>query len=195
LVCGRRYRLMPILGVIASSSQQGRAGGPVGAYDSLATVIVGAGGVASITFAGIPQDYSHLQLRLMATTASGGQHNFELRINGDTGQNYATHQIQGNGSSIVAANQTSTNRYTFAGLMNPTVGFPFGVVVDFLDYAKINKNKTMRSLAGANDNTTDTQARVGFSSGLWMNTSSITMIELVGGDYGQYTSAALYGVK
>jgi len=187
--------MSPVLGVIASSNQQGRAGGPVGAYDSLAAFTIGAGGVSSIAFAGIPQIYSHLQLRIMATTASTGQHNFEIRINGDTGNNYATHQLQGNGASIVVGNQSSTNRYTFAGLMNPTVGFPFAAVVDFLDYAKTNKNKTMRSLAGADNNAADTQARVGFGSGLWMNTSPITTIELIGGDYGQYTSAALYGVK
>jgi hypothetical protein len=186
---------MPILGVIASSSQQGRGGGPVSAFDSLATFTVGAGGVASITFAGIPQNYTHLQLRLMATTPSSGQHNFEIRINGDTGGNYATHQMQGNGTSAIAGNQFSTNRYTFAGLMNPTVGFPFGAVVDFLDYTNTNKNKVMRSLAGANNNAADTQARVGFGSGMWMNTNAITTIELIGGDYGQYTSAALYGVK
>jgi hypothetical protein len=168
---------------------------PAGAYDSIATTTVGAGGVSSITFSSIPSTYTHLQLRLMATTPAAGQHNFEIRINSDTGNNYATHQIQGNGSSIVIGEQSSTNRFTFAGLMNPTVGFPFAAVVDFFDYANTNKNKTMRSLAGANNNAADTQARVGFSSGLWMNTNAITTISLVGGDYGQYTIAALYGIK
>jgi hypothetical protein len=187
--------MTPVLGIIASSNQQGRAGGPVGAYDSLAAVTVGAGGVASITFAGIPQDYAHLQLRVMAITPSAGQHNFEIEVNGDTANNYATHQLQGNGSTTVIGVQSSTNRFTFAGLMNPTVGFPFAAIVDFSDYSKINKYKTMRGIAGANDNTTDAQARVGFSSGLWMNTNQITTIKLSGGDFGQYTSAALYGVK
>lgn len=183
---------MPIPGIFASSTN---TGGPVGAYDSLAAFTIGAGGVASITFAGIPQNYSHLQLRLTATTASSGQHNCEIKINGDAANNYATHQLQGNGSTTVIGVQTSTGRFTFAGLMNPTIGYPFVAVVDFLDYSKNNKYKTMRSIAGADNNAADTQARVGFSSGLWMNTNPITTIELIGGDYGQYTSAALYGVK
>lgn len=187
--------MTPVLGIIASSNQQGRAGGPVSGYDSLAAVTVGAGGVASITFAGIPQDYAHLQLRVMATTASSGQHNFELEINGDGANNYATHQLQGNGSTTVIGVQSSTNRFTFAGLMNPTIGYPFVAIVDLLDYSKINKYKTMLGIAGADNNAADTQARVGFSSGLWMNTNQITTIKLGGGDFGQYTRAALYGVK
>ena len=36
---------------------------PQGAYDALSTVTVPAGGVATITFAGIPNTYKHRQLR------------------------------------------------------------------------------------------------------------------------------------
>jgi hypothetical protein len=186
--------MAPILGIYASQIS-GHLFAPSGAYDSIATTTVGAGGVSSITFSSIPSTYTHLQLRATAITPSTGYHNFEITINSDTGSNYATHQIQGNGATAVASYQSSTDKYTFVGLMNPTNGYPFGAIVDFLDYANTNKYKTMRSLAGANNNAADTGARVGFSSGLWMNTSAITSITVAGGDYGQYTSIALYGIK
>jgi len=185
---------MPILGIIASQIS-GHLFAPSGAYDSIATTTVGAGGVSSITFSSIPSTYTHLQLRLMAITPSTGYHNFEINVNSDTGTNYATHQVQGNGSTSVIGVQTNTNKFTFAGLMNPTNGYPFAAIVDFLDYADVNKYMTMRSIAGASNNAADTGARVGFSSGLWMNTSAVTSITCGGGDFGQYTSAALYGIK
>jgi hypothetical protein len=163
--------------------------------EPIASTLVGAGGVNQITFNDIPQTYKHLQIRLMATTASSGQHNCEVRVNGDIGSNYSTHQMQGNGSSPLAAGQVSTNRFTFAGIMNPTTGFPFAAVIDFVDYSNTNKFKTMRSINGSDNNAADTQARVGLGSGLWMSTNAITTISLIGGDYGQYTRASLYGIK
>jgi hypothetical protein len=45
---------MPILGVIASS----RLAAAVGDFESIATVTVGGGGAASVTFSSIPATYS-----------------------------------------------------------------------------------------------------------------------------------------
>ena len=163
--------------------------------EPIASTLVGAGGVSAIIFNDIPQTYKHLQLRVMAITPSTGYHNFEVIINGDFGYNYATHQIQGNGATASASSQATTNRYTFAGLMNPTNAYPFVSIMDILDYTNANKNKTMRSFAGANNNAADTGARVTFSSGLWINKSAITSIRCGGGDFGQYTRISLYGIK
>lgn len=163
--------------------------------EPIASTLVGAGGVNTVIFNDIPQTYKHLQLRVMAITPSTGYHNFEIHINGDFNYNYATHQMQGNGATAFASGQSTTNRYTFVGLMNPTNGYPFAAIVDLLDYTNTNKYKTMRSLAGANNNAADIGARVGFGSGLWMNTSAITSITCGGGDFGQYTRISLYGIK
>ena len=96
---------MPILGVIASSNQTGRAGGPTGAFDALATVIVPSGGLSSVTFAGIPQvGYSHLQLRMIlkTTTNSNSDGNIFYRFNDDSGANYSQHAMTGDGSSATS---------------------------------------------------------------------------------------------
>ena len=73
----------------------------VGNYDALATVTVPIGGLSSVTFAGIPTTgYSHLQVRaIVRDTGSSYGYNVRLRFNGDSGSNYTSHNIEGNGSS------------------------------------------------------------------------------------------------
>jgi hypothetical protein len=45
--------------------------GPFGAYDSLATVTLSAD-AASVTFAGIPSGYKHLQIRAIHKPSTSG---------------------------------------------------------------------------------------------------------------------------
>jgi hypothetical protein len=190
--------MSPVLGIIASSNQQGRAGGPVGAYDSLATVTVGAGGLASITFAGIPTGYAHLQIRGIArsTTSGAGGDWVYCQFNTDTGSNYAHHRVFGNGTSASAggaASQTEV-RVGVAARNGNTAGI-YGVsVADIFDYTNINKNTTTRSLIGEDENG---GGEVMLYSGLWVNTSAITSIKLYPeiNNFLQYTQFALYGVK
>jgi len=65
-----------------------------------------------------------------------------------------------------------------------------------LDYANTNKNKTIRTLGGQDANGS---GEVVFISGLWMNSSTavnaITLVLPGGGNFAQYSSFALYGVK
>ena len=191
---------MPILGIMASSRPAFEL---VGSYDSLATVTVGSGGSASITFAGIPSGYKHLQLRFFAQTNRGtyGSDDLKMQVNSDTGSNYSWHQLLGNGASTLAYAGTTQ---TYIELNNPVatgVASAFGAaVIDFLDYANTSKYKTTRTLCGNDINGTISGfgGRVGLQSGLWMNTaaiSSITITPLYGTAFNQYSSFALFGVK
>jgi hypothetical protein len=181
----------PILGIYASQIS-GHLWAPSGAYDSIATTTVGAGGSSSVTFSSIPQGYTHLQIRCMVLTSS--QNNMLVRFNGDTGSNYALHQLQGNGSAASSENQTSEVRARIC-LLNPNASYPAVSVTDILDYTNTNKATTIRTLWGADANAADTQARVGLTSGLWTSTAAITSIELYGSPFTQYSSFALYGIK
>jgi hypothetical protein len=68
-------------------------------------------------------------------------------------------------------------------------------IIDILDYANNNKNKTVRYLGGYDANGS---GRMVFGSGLWLNTAAITSITLEGleytSNYNQYSSFALYGI-
>ena len=83
--------MAPILGIYASQIS-GHLFAPSGAYDSIATTTVGAGGASSITFSSIPSTYTHLQVRI---TAKGNRgiviENAYLTFNGDSGTNYNAH--------------------------------------------------------------------------------------------------------
>ena len=72
-------------------------------------------------------------------------------------------------------------------------------IMDILDYKNTNKYKTIRTLAGHNNNTTGTNdGETSFTSTLLESTSAITTLTFTlnsGGNFKQYTSLALYGVK
>ena len=191
--------MSPILtGVIASgiSGHLTPPWSPEGAYDALATVTLSAS-AASITFAGIPSDYKHLQIRATMLGSTTGADSPYIRYNGDTGSNYTLHTLLGEGTSARAQGIApySTN---IGGFWWGLVGsYPSVSIIDVLDYANINKYKTTRTLAGQDNNST--YGSVGLSSGLWRNTdaiNSLTIFLLPGSTtFLQYSSFALYGVK
>jgi hypothetical protein len=87
-----------------ASQMSGKLWQPDGAYDSLATVTIGATGVSSVTFAGIPNTYKHLQIRatLKTNRATFGNDGLYLKVNGAS-SNYAFHYVLGDGAATSAA--------------------------------------------------------------------------------------------
>ena len=188
--------MSPILGIWASKYTL-----PTNYY-SIATATVTSGGTASITFSSIPQTYTHLQLR--AITRSDRAVNFitygYMQFNGVTGAGnyYAAHQLSGDGTSATASVDSSS---TYTGDMavagGTSLANTFGVnIIDILDYTNTNKNKTVRILEGGDQNNSGSQY-VSLISGLWLSTSAINSITLTAynGNWAQYTSFALYGIK
>jgi len=192
---------MPILGIMASQIS-GKLWQPEGAYDSLATVTVPSGGVASVTFAGIPNTYKHLQVRaLVKSTVSGSGNTYDnmtAQFNGDTAANYARHGLVGSGSS---ASAYGVANITFAGAgivvrSDAAAANMFSAnIIDILDYSSTTKHKTTRSLCG---NDLNGSGAVVFLSSLWQNNQAITSITF-GNDnsfqYAQHSQFSLYGVK
>ena len=163
----------------------------------IASQTVGAGGAASVTFSNIGQQFTHLQLRAMAIGASGnaGPYNTYLTFNGDTGNNYATHRLVGDGSSALSYGASSrANGFVFYTPTNAQTTNSFGVgVIDILDYSSTTKNKTVRSLGGYDLNGS---GYVNFFSALWLSTNAITSLTLVsetGGNWIQNSRFDLYG--
>jgi hypothetical protein len=190
--------LSPILGIWASQIS-GRLWEPAGAYDALATVTVPSGGAASVTFAGIPTGYKHLQIRGIARTATGNANNAYITLNGDTGANYSWHQLFGSGSGNAgasgSANQSATGVSMFNFSDSTFAANIFGIgIMDILDYANTNKFKTVRLLTGTDSNG---GGFIIMRSAGWRNTAAITSISITpdSGTFAQHTQFALYGVK
>ena len=187
---------MPILGIIASAIS-GNLFAPSGAYDSIATS-TSTGSAGDITFTSIPSTYKHLQIRgILRTNDTGSFNNQGMRFNSDTGSNYKSHTLQGDGASATAgvvASATNFNDFMRATSNSLTAGIFSAVVMDILDYADTSKYKTWRALQGGDANGSGI---IGLNSGVWMSTTAINSITISpsGGTAIQYSSFALYGVK
>lgn len=183
---------MPILGIFASQIL-----GNLSAYDSIATV-TSTGSAGNIVFSSIPDTYRHLQIRgILRTSDTGGFNNQQMIFNSDTGSNYKSHIMRGDGTSRTAdtvAGSTNFNDYMRAASSSMTAGIFSVLIMDILDYANTNKYKTFRALEGGDANTSGS---VGLTSGVWMSTNAINTITIVpsGGTAIQHSSLALYGIK
>jgi len=166
-------------------------------YEPIAVVTVPVGGLSTITFGSIPSTYTHLQIRGIANNGeTSGYNNQALTFNGDTSTAYAVHYLAGNGSSASASAQTSGTKINDIFRIPPSSSGIFGAfVIDVLDYASTSKAKTVRSLNGGDSNGS---GWIGLHSGLWYATpAAITSMTLTSsvGNFGQYSSFALYGIK
>ena len=190
-----------ILGTIASAAKN-FLWEPQGAYDALSTVTLSTN-TTSITFAGIPQGYKHLQVRIFARS---NRATFPLddpwfRFNGDSGNNYTTHAVYGDGATASAYASAPRSNIYGVGSMATSAGSGWSAgVLDILDYSNTSKNKTTRWLQGFDTNGTVAGygGYIDLLSGSWMNTSAVNSItfELDGGrSYTQYSQFTLYGVK
>lgn len=200
---------MPLISTLANASARGYgmfgSVGIAGDYQSIATVTVGSGGSSSISFSSIPSTFKHLQLRVLSrgTDATNGGVQVWMRFNGDTAGNYSWHNLvgyQGAGSGVSAGAGTSTS-YMYNSYQ-PSAGQASGIfgaaLTDILDYASVDKYKTIRSLNGYDMNgSTSGYNYANLFSGNWRSTSAVTSIDLIcnTGNFDQYSSFALYGIK
>jgi hypothetical protein len=177
-------------GVSAGAYGWGAASAVSTAFESIASAS-GTGSSGTITFSSIPSTFKHLQLRIMVLATSG---DCGIRVNGDSGTNYARHVIRGDGSSVSSFGQTS---YDFAANLFPggiSATLPSVAIIDILDYASTTKNKTFRILSGQDYNSS---GYLEPCSALWLNTAAITSISVINSanNWNTSTRTALYGIK
>lgn len=169
-------------------------GANAGAYELIATAN-GTGSSGTITFSSIPSTYKHLQIRGVSKN-TGTSTDFRINFNSDTSTNHATHRLVGNGSTMSSGVFNGTTYLSYpSGLLaiTTTANAHSGVILDILDYTSTTKNKTVRLLGGY----ADSVSSVGLYSGLWINTSAISSIDLKAGtnNFSSTTRFSLYGIK
>jgi len=167
-------------------------------YESIATVTA-SGSSATLSFTSIPSTYQHLQIRgiVKSTTSGSSFTGVNLTFNSDTSSSYTRHILYGNGSSALAYGGTAGVAWSIGGNDVPTAGYTstFGThIIDILDYANTNKNKTVRALTGADVNGA---GEILLSSTVFLKTNAISSVELncASGNFASGTTYALYGIK
>jgi hypothetical protein len=164
--------------------------------EPIATQLLGSA-TATVTFSNIPNTYKHLQIRGIGqcNRTAAGTGAFGMIFNGDSSASYSDHMVYGYQTGVGAQAHTSAT-YAYCGFV---VGQSYGssvmsgFVIDILDYANVNKNKTIRCLFG----TDSSQVEVGLGSGAWYNTAAITSITLSAPaqSFNANTRFSLYGIK
>lgn len=183
--------MLRLIGVNASAG-----GVPVG-FESIASA-TGTGSSGTITFSSIPSTYQHLQIRalLRSTQASTGFTNLNMRLNGVSASSYAIHRLTGSGSAVSAEGYASQLLLQNGIVVrdNEAANIHGVVIIDIHDYADSTKNTTTRFITGYDENG---DGRIQLGSGLFVNTSAISSIELyLGSDsFTTSTQFALYGIK
>ena len=167
-------------------------------YQSISTVTVSTA-VSSISFSSIPSTYKHLQIRLFAETdRASGISDLQVQLNTDTATNYSWHSLLGNGSAASSSAGTSTAFMVLGSNSVPSSGAQpniyNGLVIDVLEYGNTNTYKTLRGLGGEDANGS---GYISLNSGNWRSTAAITAIKIYPdtGNFKQYSSFALYGIK
>jgi hypothetical protein len=178
-----------LIGSLWFNSFSAGGGGAASDYELIATSF-GTGSSGSVTFSSIPAGYKHLQLRFTAIATAGNPY-MGIRLNGDSGTNYAYHYLMGTGSSVLgngATGQTSAINLGFIAGINTSI--PTAGIADIADAFSTNKNKTIRTLNG---NT----GELVLSSGLWINTNAVTSVNafLQSGSFTTSSRFSLYGLK
>lgn len=169
---------------------------PAGAYDSIATVNVGAGGAGAIVFSSIPATYTHLQIRAIARgSRTGALDELGMRFNGGSAS-ITAHSLRSVNTDVFSSGNTAAgySYYTAIASASETAGAFSTIVIDILDYSNTSKYKTFRALSGYDSNGT---GRIYLSSGVQLDTAAINDVTMIPSNtnIAQYSSFALYGIK
>jgi hypothetical protein len=160
-------------------------------YAKLDTYTVGAGGIASVTFNNISQDYTDLIIK-MSVRSSTTENWINLSINTDTTA-FINRQILGDGSSVAGFSVT-TNLTALQNNNGFTASTFANADITFGDYTNLNTYKSMSVDAVSENNGTTSYTL--FNASTWRSQAPITTITLTAnsGSFAQYSTFTVYGV-
>ena len=162
-------------------------------YSKIATVTVGSGGVSSIDFLAIPQNYTDLVLKVSARgTRASVYDQMYFSINGGVSGDGSAKYLLGTGSAASSGN--AGLQIGYADGANATASTFGNSEIYFPNYAGSNQ-KSASSDSVIENNGTEAEAIM--MANLWPFTAAINRITLTtnSGNFVQYSSATLYGIK
>lgn len=161
-------------------------------YEPIATTTLGSA-AASIDFSSISGSYTDLILVVAGETTTTV--NVNLRVgNGsvDTGSNYSSIILRGNGSAAASVGYTNNTEWNIDSFASGS-GNQKNYIVHLMNYSNTTTYKTV--LAKASLPSAEVVARVG----LWRSTSAINIIQVYPNSAGNLLAAGmtatLYGIK
>ena len=148
---------------------------------------------SDVTFSSIPATYRDLVL--VSTTRNSSQSapfsQYRIRVNGDTGANYAGVYMIGDSSGAASAGGSGATEYTIY-YSEPSTASSFAVTIShFMDYSATDKHKTILTR-----NDAPSQSLTSAYAARWANTAAITSISVYApaGAWAIGSTFALYGI-
>ena len=172
-------------------------------FVKIATVTVGAGGSAAMSFTSIPSTYTDLCVKLSGRSAIVDITTYvDMIINGDTGAYYDQRNVSASFNSTVT-NQNWTNQNSFYVYQidgSTATASTFSNTEIYIPNYLSTTNKSISVDGSAESNTSTGGGRVlGLSAGLYHPASNVAITSLTltanGGNFVQYSTATLYGIS
>jgi hypothetical protein len=158
-------------------------------YEPIATTTLSSTS-SSITFSSIPSTYTDLRL-IFTGNFSSNSDDYKLRINSDSGTNYSSLWLRGDGTS---ASQDRTTATSFINLsrgdgMNTSIE---NQTMDIFSYT----GSTFKSMILRRSSDRNGSGTTEVNAGMWMSTSAVTSINIFTDVYtfAIGTTATLYGI-
>jgi hypothetical protein len=156
-------------------------------YEKIATSTLGSS-QADVTFSSISGTYTDLVLiSNVKLTTSGGEH-LDYQLNSDTGSNYSSTYLYGDGSAAASGRVSNENygRFGNGGVNEPQVN-----ITNFQNYSNSTTNKSVISRSNLSG------SYVLVYQSLWRNTNAITSIKLfpASANFASGSTFTLYGIK
>lgn len=161
---------------------------PTNTYVALDKVTVGTA-TTSIVFSSIPATYTDLVIVCSVNYNSTGN-NILMGYNGDTGSNYSSTILAGNGSSAVSARFSNSSTGWILDYYGGTANEYFTKVISIMNYSNTTTFKT--GICRSSSASKEAVATVG----LWRNTAAVNQITLSAGgaNFNVGSTFSLYGI-
>ena len=159
-------------------------------YEPIATTTLSST-ASSVTFSSISGSYTDLVLVITQTATTTNNHG--IRFNNDTGFNYSTTLVYGDGSSVGSERKATSGggsvNYIFTN--NGSTGAIATVLIHIMNYSNSSTYKSLLARWGRPD------SGVVASVGLWQNTAAINTVDYVAGagNINSGSTFTLYGIK
>lgn len=160
-------------------------------FEKIASVAVTSGTASSLDFTSIPGTYTDLCIKTsVRSVRTGGHADFIIRFNSSS-STYTNRRLYGNASGI--GTDTSEHTNTNSDIASSSVFGPADIYI--YNYTDSNTKSWIIDQFMEN-NAQESYCTIG--GGMWSGTSAITSIsisDVTGNNWKQYSMATLYGIK
>ena len=163
-------------------------------FELIASSTVPAGGSAAISFSSIPATFTDLCLKFSGRSDySGNDNTMNILLNGSS-TTFTVKTVFGDGSSASSQSATTNQYISWLPAATATANTFGNSEIYFPNYASSNQKSFSADTTTENNGTA---VYIGLIAGLWSGTAAINAISINSrnGNFVQYSSAYLYGVK